>query len=499
MALAHEQPVNIAAVDLGSNSFHMVIGRLVDGEIRILDKVREHVALGAGVKPGGGLCEDAQERALACLERFGQRLEGIDKSRVRVVGTNAMRQARRIKKFRNKAEKAIGYRIEVISGAEEARLIYQGVAHAQFEDAPRLVADIGGGSTEIILGHGYRVSSVNSLFMGCVNFTARFFPEGHLTREKFRAAEIAARLELATIRNDLRKTGWELAIGASGTIKTVNEILKVYGLSDQGVTVAGMKSLRRSMITAGAVDRLELPPLRPGRQAVLPGGLAILRAIFRSLEIERMEVSSGALREGVLYDLVGRMRHEDVRDSTVAWMVDRYDVDQQQTDRVRECCQFLLAQIEDPPGGEDALRMLTWASTLHEIGLAVSHTGYHRHGAYLVSNTDMPGFSADSQAMLAALIRVHRRKIDAEQFEDVPESRQLEVRRLSLLFRLAVLLNRGRRTLTAPDIQVDSNWEKIALLFPGGWAEQHPLTSADLEQEKLHLGGIGVQLDIQEL
>jgi exopolyphosphatase/guanosine-5'-triphosphate,3'-diphosphate pyrophosphatase len=259
-----------------------------------------------------------------------------------------------------------------------------------------------------------------------------------------------------------------------------------------------MKSLCRSMIDAGAVDRLELPPLRTGRQAVLPGGLAILRAIFRSLEIERMEVSSGALREGVLYDLVGRMRHEDVRDTTVAWMVDRYHVDQEQANRVRECCRLFLARIEEPPGGEDALPMLTWASALHEIGLAVSHTGYHRHGAYLVANTDMPGFSADNQAMLAALIRVHRRRIGEEQFEDVPESREMEVQRLSLLFRLAVLLNRGRRNSAAPDIRIDTDWGKIGLLFPAGWAEQHPLTSADLEQEKIYLGEIGVKLIIEE-
>jgi exopolyphosphatase/guanosine-5'-triphosphate,3'-diphosphate pyrophosphatase len=492
-------PLNVAAVDLGSNSFHMVIGRQVDQELQIVDRVREHVSLASGLDDKKRLTPEAQDRALVCLEKMGQRLRGLPGNRVRVVGTNTLRRARGKRAFRAKAERALGYPIEIIAGAEEARLIYLGVAHSRFSADTQLVADIGGGSTEIIIGEGFEVLRAHSLFMGCVTFSRRFFPEGELRKEHFRNAEIAARLELESIQQEMRGLAWEIAVGASGTIHAVDDLLRENGWSDTGITAAGLKKLRREMIEAGRVSDLRLPGLKDERAPVLAGGLAILRAIFKSLEVERMEAASGALREGVLVDLLGRIRRDDTRDATIARMVERFRVDLGQAARVERTALRLLDQLgDDWSGSGRARRFLVWASRLHETGLAISHTGFHRHGAYLVTHSDMPGFSADDQATLAALIRTHRRKVHEELFLELPGDRVQATMRLCVVFRLAVLLNRGRVPQATPALEIAGDWRKLTLRFPRRWAEVHPLTAADLEREAGYLGALGIKLRVVE-
>lgn len=497
---AAEAPMTVAAVDLGSNSFHMVIGRAVDGDLQILDRFREHVCIAAGLDEQACISEEALTRALGCLERMGQRLRSISSGRVRAVGTNTLRRAKNAVQLRARCEAALGHPIEIISGPEEARLIYLGVVHSRFSSSAQLVVDIGGGSTEIILGEGFQVLKANSLFMGCVGHTRKFFPDGALKRESFRKAEIAARLELRTIEQKIRGMGWENCLGASGTIHAIHEVLRASQWSEGQIDTLGLKRLRKAMIEAGHVDRLVLPGLKEERARVLPGGLAILRAIFKSLRIESMTPSAGALREGVLYDLLGRIRHEDVRDQTIGRLVERYNVDLGQAARVERTALRLLGQIETDwePGASQIQKLLIWTSRLHETGLAVSHTGFHKHGAYLVGHGDMPGFSADDQAMLAALIGGHRRKISRSLFGVLSPPQAELAMRLCVLFRLAVLLNRSRASETVPQIRLAPDWKAIELVFPEAWSERHPLTLADLEREAAYLVALEIQLKVRE-
>jgi exopolyphosphatase/guanosine-5'-triphosphate,3'-diphosphate pyrophosphatase len=498
MARPERTPLTIAALDLGSNSFHMIIGRVADQELTIVDRAREQVSLAAGLDDRNRLSSGAQERALACLEMFGQRLRGLPATRVRVVGTNTLRRARNADSFRRKAERVLGHAIEILSGVEEARLIYLGALHNRFSPARQLVADIGGGSTELILGEGFRVLRSASMYMGCVHYSRRFFPDGVLCKKFFREAEIAAALELEPSQKRMRDMSWEVSVGTSGTIRAVHEILRLNGWAEV-ITKAGVKELRRAMIEAGSVDRLRLPGLKPERAQVLPGGLAILRSILRSLDVAPMDVSTGALREGVLQDLLRRIRHEDVRDRTIGRMMDRYNVDMSQAARVEGTCRQLLQQLDGAAGGSAASwKLLSWASRLHEVGLAVSHTAYHKHGAYLVAHSDMPGFSSDDQATMAALIRAHRRKIAAEMFEEVPAGRYEEITRLAVVFRLAVLLNRGRVSQPTPEFRVGGDWGSVELAFPDGWAECNPLTAADLQREARYLETLGTELRVDE-
>ena len=495
------EPLTVAAVDLGSNSFHLIIVRFLDHELQVIDRVREQVMLADGLDAEDRLTDKAQARALACLERIGQRLRCLPSVRVRAVGTNTLRRAKNADEFRAKSQAALGHPIEIVSGQEEARLIYLGVAQDQFSTATRLLADIGGGSTEILLGKGYEVLRSHSLFMGCVNYSKRFFPEGVLRKEYFRKAEIAGGLELRAVQHELRRMGWDSCLGSSGTIIAVREILRSAGWTDGAITRPALKKLRRAMIDVGSVDRLRFEGLKNERAPVLAGGLAILRAIFRSLEIEAMGVASGAMREGVLHDLVGRIRHDDIRDHTIRRMVERYHVDLGQAIRVEHVALRLLGQLAVDWGmdAEQLGKQLVWASHLHEAGLAISHTGFHKHGAYLIQHSHMPGFSADDQTILAAVVRGQRRKVSRSLFARLPSGVEEAVMRLCVVLRMAILLNRGRSPQIVPTIQVADDWSEMELAFPIGWAETHPLTQADLEQEANYLGGLGIELQVVEV
>ncbi|MFN0060057.1 MAG: exopolyphosphatase [Planctomycetota bacterium] len=496
----------VAAVDLGSNSFHMVIARLLEHDMHIIDRLREPVCLAGGLDADGQLTEEAQERALASLERFGQRLRPVRKALVRAVGTSTLRRARNSVAFRQRAERALGHPIEVISGQEEARLIYLGVAHSHASNsAYRLVVDIGGGSTEVIVGEGFEVLRAHSLHMGCVGYSRRFFPGGELSRENFVHAETAARLELRAVEQQIRSLGWDSAVGSSGTVNAIGEILRL-GDARSGatamseITLDGLTRLRKSMTRAGHVRSLELPGLRADRAPVLAGGLSILRALFESLGIASMSASPGALREGILYDLDGRLRQEDMRDRTIRRLVDMYHADVYQAVRVERTSLTLFDHLKAFVGGEasEARKLLTWAAKLHEMGLAVSHAGFHKHGAYLVANSYMPGFSADDQQLLAAIIRGHRRKIARTFFENLPTSRALLAQRLCVIFRLAVLLNRGRSTEATPVLEAGADGGSITLTFPAGWLGAHPLTAADLDEEAGYLKALKLALRVVE-
>ena len=490
---------SLAAVDLGSNSFHMVIARVDHGSVQIVDRLREPVHLAMGLQEDGFLDEESRDRALKCLSMFGQRLREFGAEQVRAVGTNTLRKARNSHQVLHEAGEALGHHIEIIPGREEARLIYLGVSHG-IAGAParRLVIDIGGGSTECIIGDSFEAVSVHSLYMGCVGFTKQFFGDGKISRKRMNNAKLAAALEVQPVEVTLRGYGWERAIGASGTIRAVAGILAEAGWAHGTVTADGLTTLEQAVGAAGRIEKLELPGLDPDRRLVFAGGVAILSALFERLGIDEMWVSPTALREGLLYDMLGRIHDEDPRDRTIAMLCKRYSIDQAHADRVQATALGLLGQVvtDWDLQTDDATHALAWAAQLHEIGLAVNYTGHHKHGAYLVAASDLPGFSRDEQALVAALVRGHRRKLDDSYFATLPIELRDMAKRLCVLLRLAVLLNRNRDpgVVSLPQVCTSDSKLKLKLRFREDWLAAHPLAIADLEREKRLVKAAGVKL-----
>lgn len=491
------QENSIAAIDLGSNSFHLVVGQMVNGQIRILDRMREMVRLAAGLDKNNELMDEARERALGCLRRFGQRLREMPPGSVRAVGTNTLRKMRNAEAFLSEATEALGHPIEIIAGREEARLIYLGVSHGLPDsNAQRLVIDIGGGSTELILGERFEPKQMESLHMGCVSLSQAFFANGEIREKNWNKAVIAARLELQAIEADYRASGWGEVVGASGTVRAVAEVVRAQGWSEEGITFAALQKLVDALLGTGQLAKLTLSGLKEERLPVLPGGVAVLYAIFQALGIERMATSEWALREGLLYDQVGRIQHEDVRERTIAALMQSYRVDVKQALRVEHTAKQLLALVagEWKLDDEASAEMIGWAALLHEIGLAIAHSQYHKHAAYLLENSDMPGFSRQEQKMLALLVRSHRRKFPGALYKDLPPRQGTRLLRLTALLRLAVLLHRSRSADELPSLALTATERGLALSFPAGWLDAHPLTSADLEQEAQFLADAKVAL-----
>ncbi|HEX6268279.1 MAG TPA: exopolyphosphatase, partial [Burkholderiales bacterium] len=408
----------LAAVDLGSNSFHLAIGRVVDGQIYPLDAVREVVRLGAGLTADKRIDRATQARALESLARLAERLRGFPRGKVRAVGTNALRVAKNASQFLREARQVLGFPIEVISGREEARLIFLGVAHALPASAQRrLVVDVGGGSTEFIIGTGFEPQLTESLYMGCVSFSLKYFPEGRIDKGRMKAAELGARQELAGMVAAYRAAGWHEAVGSSGTARSLENILRENGFAAEGLTREGLERLRSLLIKHEKADPQRIAGLRPNRAPVLPGGLAIMSALFDELGVGAMRVSDAALRHGVLYDLLGRVEHRDMREATVAQFMRRYHIEAAQAERVRNLSLLIYDALS--PGAEredDGDRLLLgWAARLAEIGLSIAHAQYHKHSAYVLSHADMPGFSRMEQARLARIVLAHRGKLSKMQ------------------------------------------------------------------------------------
>lgn len=489
----------VAAVDLGSNSFHMIVMQMSEGRLQVVDKIKESIRLADGLDDKNRLTEEAMNRAIACLERFGQRIKEMPAGSVRVVGTNTLRKAKNSRKFITRAEQAIGHPIDVIAGREEARLIYLGVSHSLEDNGQRrLVMDIGGGSTEFIIGMHFEPERTESLHMGCVVFSKRFFRDGVISHKAMRQAEIAALVELESIEKEYRKAGWDLAIGASGSILAIHEVVTRQGWSNEGITPASMTKLKDALLSAGHVDKLKLDGLAPDRAAIFPGGVAILSAAFEALKIERMQVSDGALREGAIYDLLGRIRKEDVRESTVEALEKQYRINSDQAGRVEKNALDFLSQAGKKWKLSNAghAQRLRWAARLHEIGIAISYSLYHKHGYYLLSNLDMPGFSRGDQQLLATIVRGHRRKFPRAEFALLPSQMRKPAKKLCILLRLAVVLHRSQSDSLLPEITLKVDNLNISMQFPDNWLVEHPLTQADLEQEAAYLLSAGYHLSI---
>ena len=495
-----KKPDAIAAVDLGSNSFHMKVARVVDGELHVVDRLREMVRLGAGLREDKRLSFDAQARALACLQLFGQRLRGMPPGTVRAAGTNTLRQARNAEAFLLAGEQILGHPIEIISGLEEARLIYLGAAHGIGASSERrLVVDIGSGSTELIVGEGFTPHQRESLHMGCVSMSQSYFPDGEITPRQMEMAEMAARLEMRPVQNAFRTAGWQSAIGCSGSIRSIRDVVCASGWSDAGITLSSLLKLRKALLKAGSVGKLEVEGLKEERLPVFPGGVAVLLGVFQALGIEQMGISDQAMREGLLYDLLGRFQHEDVRARTVEALSKRCAADTDQAERVRSTATRFLEEVSESWDLDDPqyLDMLSWATQLHEIGQSISHTQYHKHGAYFIEHSDLSGFSLQEQATLAALVRGHRRKFPKAVFSALPEVSAAPAKLLCILLRLAVLLHRDRQSAKQlPPIRLEAGRNRLDVRFPDGWLDSNPLTQADLELEQAYLKDAAFELNV---
>jgi exopolyphosphatase/guanosine-5'-triphosphate,3'-diphosphate pyrophosphatase len=488
----------LAAVDLGSNSFHCQVARVVGEQIYPLDSLREPVRLGAGLGDDKMLDAASQERSLAALRRFGERLRGLDRRAVRAVGTNALRVAKNAPAFLKLARMALGFPIEVIAGREEARLIFIGVQHSlPPSQERRLVIDIGGGSTEFIIGSGFKPHKLASLFMGCVSFSRSYFPGGIVTRAAMKEAEVAARNELQPLIADFGRTHWQQAVGSAGTVRALTELAAEGAAVEGAITRQRLEKLRSGLIRAGSVERMEIAGLKADRIPLIPGGLAILNAIMAELGIDELTSATGAMRQGLLYDLLGRVHHKDMRDATVAQFMQRYHVDAAQARRVGGLAQSLYTKLtaDAKDVDENDPTYIGWAAKLHEIGISVAYSGYHKHSAYILENADMPGFSRDEQSQVALLVLAHRRSLKKVQarIEGAVDLRAV------LALRLAVILYRGRADIPLPSIQTRYGGARFRVNVDREWLLGNPLTAAALREETLEWQRIGFELKVPEL
>ena len=490
----------LAAIDMGSNSFHLAIARVDHGEVKKVASMSEKVQLAAGLDENKNLTEAAQQRGLACLARFVGRLSSVQPNRLRIVATNALRQAKNGHEFIQKAAEILPKPIEIIAGREEARLIYLGVSHSMANGGRRLVIDIGGGSTEFIIGEQFEPIHTESLQMGCVAYSKAYFADGEISAKAFDKAVVAARKEMSGIANTYKTAGWDTVVGSSGTIKACRQIAVNLGLSDEqeNLTREGLQKLKDRLLKFKHISELDFEGLREDRRAVLPAGLAILYAIFEVMALDKLAYSDGALREGVMYDLLGRFKHEDVRDRSVQALMGRYNADPKQAERVVKTAQHLFDGVARALqlNTEDS-DLLRRAAYLHEIGLAISHGGYHRHGAYLLQHSDIPGFSQIDQNHLSHLVAHHRRKLRADAKNDVLKVGGSHLSYLCLLLRLAVLLNHSRSDQLLPAIELNVMNTQQWQLSVSGDAKQWPLLVADLHDEQVQFKHWEIELQIQ--
>jgi len=482
------RPQEFAAVDLGSNSFHMVIARVVDGAMQIIGRLKQRVHLADGLGPDGRLNEEAMERGLSCLALFAERLQGFNPDNVCIVGTHSLREATNADEFLQRAAQVIPYPIEIISGNEEARLIFMGVEHTQPERGRKLVIDIGGGSTELVIGEDFEPLLVESRRMGCVSFARQFFPGGNITETSFKRARMTAVQKLENLAWQFRLKGWKVALGASGTIKTAHEILIEMGEKDGMITLERLEMLQREVLKFKNVSALSLPGLSEERKTVFISGLAILCGVFDALAIRELRLSDGALREGVLYEMEGRFRHQDVRIRTAQSLAGQYHIDSDQAKRVLETVENLHQQweVQNPKLANLQLTaLLKWAAMLHEVGLSINHSGLHRHSAYILQNSNLPGFTQEQQLLMATMVRYHRRVVRLDDFPRFALFRKKYFLPLIQILRLAVLLNNQRQSTTTPPtltlIADENHW---TLRFPHDWFSQNALVQLDLEREQ---------------
>ena len=495
--MTHPNPDHgpFAALDLGSNSFHLQIASFESGKLKVIDRYKVMVRMAAGLQDDGTLSEESLHRALDALEKFAERLRGLPTDHIRVVGTNTLRAARNAGPFLKQAESLLGVPIDIIAGTEEARLIYLGVASDLSTDgSKRLIIDIGGGSTELVIGR-QQPRKLESLYMGCVSFTRRYFGDGEISAKRFRKAVNGARQVIGPASESFNHKHWDQAIGASGTIRTIERILSANQfIDDHAITPKALHKLAEELMSFEHLSDIKLNGLPEERQPVFPGGLAILTALFEDLAIDRMTVSDSAIREGIIHDLAGRLSHHDSRQHTIRHISRQYHLDKAQAKRVNDTAQHWLPAVAKrlSVNEQRASQLLEWAASLHEIGLSIAHSGYHKHSAYIIQHADLPGFSRQEQRQLSFLVLNHRRKLRDLQ-DDYGFSPDWI---LVALFRLACLFHRRRGNETLdPGIKLTSpGKQSLELSLPAQWMESHPLTAEALEEEVQILSNRDIEL-----
>lgn len=483
----------IAAVDLGSNSFRLQFAKVVDDHLIFHDSMRESVRLGAGLTPDKTLDKDSQKRAIDCLKKFGERLRGLNPKAVRAVATNTFRVAKNAPQLLKSAEEALGFPIEIIAGREEARMIFVGVSHGLPKtNNRRLVIDIGGGSTEFIIGEGLTPIHMESLYVGCVSYSLKFFPDGKLTRAAFKKASISAASEIQSISKKFNSKHWEEAVASSGTARALGEVLRLNDITNGEVTAEGLIKLREILIEFKDTKKIQLNGLSTERTSVIAGGLSIMLAAFDELGIKKITVSNSALREGVLYELLGRIQHQDTRAITVNSFMRRYHVDKDQAQRVSKLALSFLNDLKNKLTIDlaSAEQYLIWASKLHEIGISIAHHGYHKHSAYIIENADMPGFSKMEQEILGMLMRSQRRSLTKSPIPQFNDDRCT----LIMILRLAILFHRNRQDIEPPEMNLSKSKSGFELEIESKWLSKNPLTKAELETEVNFWKEIKVQL-----
>ena len=477
-------PGQLAAIDIGSNSFRLEIGQLVQGRYRRVDYLKETVRLGAGLDSDGVLGDDAALRGLACLDRFAKRLDGYTASQVRAVATQTLREARNRDAFLAAAQSVLGFPIEIISGREEARLIYAGVARLQPSTATRLVVDIGGRSTEMILGRGREPLRAESFQIGSVSLSMRYFADGRFTESAFRHAQVAAGAELEEALEPFAARHWEEALGSSGTVGEVSQVLIASGISEGPITPDGLRWLMERCLQAGRVDKLDLPGMKEDRRAVIAGGLAILYTLASHFGINALLPARGALRQGVVFDLderravAAQLDGRDLRDASVDELQRRFGADREQARRVGAVAMQLYAEVQ-PAAEAESRRELGWACALHEVGMTISHHDHHRHSAYVLAHADAPGFSQSQLRRIGELVLGQRgglRKIE------VP-LQQAGFALQVLCLRLAIIMCHARMDAGAGDLTLDSSGTEVRVKFAAGWTESHPRALHLLREE----------------
>lgn len=489
---------HVAALDMGSNSFHLVVARIVADSVQILHRLKPKVRLADGLDKQGQLSPEAMQRGLDALNLVSESLQGFNPEYVRVVATHALRKASNAKDFIKAAKKVFPFPIEVISGVEEARLIYLGVAHTNHQENKRLVVDIGGGSTEFIIGEGFEALILRSIQMGCVSYTNKYFKNGELKRKAFDKAITGAQQALELIDKKYKSVGWQACIGTSGTIKVIVELASHLDDTnrDSKVSLSDLYTLMELCCAAGKSESLDIDGLSDDRKPVFAAGLSILIGIFRSLDITEMEFSSSALREGVLYEMEDNLKHQDIRERSAQSLAMRYDVDVAHAKRVFATTINLYQQVKKPwsINQQDFKNILGWAALLHEVGLQINTRGIQRHSSYILNNVDLPGFSQEQQLLLATLARFHRKKIKLAEMPEFTTFQQEQLYKLIAILRIGVLLNIKRQDDILPEIVIKADDSQLYVQFPEGWLNKKPVFSADIESESIYIRELGFEL-----
>ncbi|USD40578.1 exopolyphosphatase [Vibrio sp. SCSIO 43135] len=489
---------DIAAIDLGSNSFHMVVAKVVGQDLQLVSRHKQRVHLASGLDSQMNLDNASIERGLECLAMFAERLNGFEASNVRIAATHTLRRANNSHVFLLRARDVLPFPIEIIPGVEEARLIYMGVAHTQPESTSKLVIDIGGGSTELVIGHGFEAQLVNSKQMGCVSYTNRYFSNEKLTAKNFAKATLAAEQKLETLAAQYKRKGWDIAIGSSGTIKAIREVLIGLGFEDGLINSKRLDTLIDKLCEWSLIDDIALEGLTPERKPVFAAGVAILRAAFKSLKIKELHYSEGALREGLLYEMEDRFQRLDIRMRTTENLAAKHLVDLTHAENVAQSAQLFLQQVHPTLGirhRSQLFDLLRWSALLHEVGLSISLQAFHRHSAYILKHTNMPGFNREQQQVLAILVRFQRKALKLHEMEEFSLFKKKHILGLIRILRLAIVINGQRSEAPLPNLTLSIDEESWHLSCDDSeWLNNNRLLSADLQTEQEYWSNAGWQL-----